>query len=71
MKSFKFSREGFEEAKAYRPWYLKKQNYILGVMGIAYMSILILNISTDTVASMGTVEDSLIKAFKIKSSVGL
>lgn len=71
MKSFKFNREGFELARNYKPWYMKKQNYVLGAMSIAYLSILILNISTGTVGSMGSVEDSLIKAFKIKSSVGL
>jgi hypothetical protein len=70
MKSYPFTREGFEEMTAKKP-IITKKNLVLGVTAIAYISIIALQASTGTIASMGSVEDSLIKAFFTKPPVGL
>lgn len=67
-KTFPFTLEGLEEAKKWKPWYMRKETYTLTAMTVAYIAVLVA--SNGSVASMGVVEDSLIKAFKINSVVG-
>lgn len=69
-KTFPFTKEGMEAARAWKPWYMRKETYKLSAMLISYVAIIAIS-SGATAASMGAVEDSLIKAFMSSKAVGL